>query len=44
MEKIPNVGPQLTERIKAEYGVGSYTLLNEAQMGELLGWLEEQAA
>jgi hypothetical protein len=44
MEKIPNVGPKLTERIKAEYGVGSYTLLNEAQMGELIGWLEEQAA
>ena len=44
MEKIENVGPKLTERIKAEYGAGSYNALNEAQMGELLGWLEEQAA
>jgi hypothetical protein len=44
MEKIPNVGPQLTARIKEQYGAGSYNALNEGQMGELLGWLEEQTA
>jgi hypothetical protein len=43
-DKLGNVGQLLTDRIKTEYGAGTYTALNEAQMGELLGWLEEQAA